>query len=487
MISALTFLFVLSQLIIFFHKSIILQNQYYSIKRYSIFYIQKKHIYFDIFLFTLFLTLSHIDSWFMLLFFFIGMKKHKRTKLIFSNRIKRHFIIFLLLIIMFFCYLFFININRLSFLLFVCLGSLYIYWLSFFISSLIEKIIQKKYIILAQDKINKYKPIIIGITGSYGKTSCKNFLLSLINKKQYILSSPLSYNTLNGLIKTINTELNPYHKYFIAEIGVDKKGGMDHFLKTFNFSIGAVTCIGLQHLKTFKTIVNIETEKKKLLKNCKDFSIINKDDPYINKSKYESHTITFSTRTNDSDICVFETEENYIKVQIFKKTYFSKTCLVGTHNLSNLACAIAIAKALSIQDDEILKNIPKIKNPDHRLNSYKVNNWIIIDDAYNSNFSGFENALNHLNTYQNRRKVIITPGIIETNKKTDDLQFHLANRINSVCDIVLLINKPYFKKYISNYLSFNCFESAYNYLKEKYFDNHLVILIENDLPEIFIR
>ena len=475
--------YVISQLFSFVYKNTILQNQYYNLKRFFIFYFQKKLFIYDVvvILFSLLCSLfSNIWFFFTLLIF---LKKHKKTKLLFTPRIKRHLAVFAFILLMFSFVLF--NVQVTFSVSIIC--CLFPFWISFSLNAFIEKILSIFYIKQAKRKLNSYKTRVIGITGSYGKTSCKNYLYDLIKNEFHVLVSPHSFNTLNGLLKTINKSLMPYHDFFIAEIGVDCKNGMEKYLKVFNFYISAVTCVGKQHLKTFKTIANIAKEKKKLLINSKDFAIINYDDPLLCRTKTKVNQISFSTDSKDADVLVMNSTNKTINIKIYDKVYSVESNLVGKHNLSNLSCAIAIAKALKIQDNKIIKKIPKLKQTAHRLSVFSMNKWIIIDDSYNSNFIGFENALSILKTYTESIKVIITPGIIESNKEAKQNHKNLAAQINQVCDLVILINKPPFRKHIKKYLSFNDFLSAYTYLKEKYFDKKLTILIENDLPEIFIR
>ena len=128
------------------------------------------------------------------------------------------------------------------------------FYITYFISLFFESILQKINIKKAKTKLKLYNTKIIAITGSYGKTSCKNYTKTLIDSTYNTLISPMSYNTLNGLLITINTYLKPYHEVLIVEIGVDRKNGMNKFLKHFKFDICLVTCIGNQHLKTFKNI-----------------------------------------------------------------------------------------------------------------------------------------------------------------------------------------------------------------------------------------
>lgn len=473
------------QIFDFLYKSAILQNQYYDIRRYFIYTLQNKKLFIlkFILIFTTFFILKiNIHFIFVALLSFIH--KNKNMKVLFTKRIIRMCFIFLFLFSINVILLFFVSKNNSYYYYLLLIYNLTIYYLSFFISLIVEKTIQLNYIKLAKRKILNYKPIIVGITGSYGKTSCKNFAYEILKKKYNVLCSPKSYNTLMGVTKTINDYLKPYHQILLLEVGVDKKNGMTKFLKHYEFDVGVVTCIGNQHLKTFKSISNIKNEKKKIIVNAKHHAIFREED-------YKKITINHPSKSCfsskfDADIIVQKTDKNHATIKINNNSYCVQSNLVGEHTFSNLACAIAIAKYFNVSDLEIIEKIPFIKNVEHRLNLIKSGNWLIIDDSYNSNFEGFKNALKTLDELGNI-KVLITPGVIESNKNTNNDEIKISNLINEIVDLTLLIQKPKMKKYIKKYIEFNTFSDAFNYLKKEYKDKNLTILIENDLPNIYLR
>jgi UDP-N-acetylmuramoyl-tripeptide--D-alanyl-D-alanine ligase len=363
--------------------------------------------------------------------------------------------------------------------------------LVFICSVLLENFILKRNLTLAQKKIKEVNPIIIGITGSCGKTSCKNYLEKVLSTNYRVLASPKSYNTLNGVCMTINKFLKNYHEILILELGVDKIDGMDKFIRNFSFDISVVTCIQSQHIKTFKTIENIYKEKSKLLKCAKKMAFINNDDLFLNHTTSGNKQISFSTNS-ESDVIVkyMNTDEHLVSNYILKinnKEFRGTTKLLGEHNMLNIACVSAIANFLSIPIEDIIKSFTKIQNVDHRLSSFKIGNWVILDDAYNSNFKGFESSLNTLKLFEDHYKILITPGVVEQNKETEENDINLSKQINEICDLTILINNPRIKKHILKYLSFNEFADAYNYLKKNYRDKKCVILIENDVPNIYLR
>lgn len=465
---------------LFFVKINILQKQYYNFKRYLLYLFDHKLLFVkSVCAFcSIFLTFININFSLLYLLTYIEPIKTKIVKFTLTQRVKRQFIIFETLNIG--CLLIFILCGGLP--IYLTIISLnFIFFLSFIISVFIEKIIQIKNINSAKKKLKSYGTKIVAITGSYGKTSIKNYIYTLINNTYTTLATNKSYNTLNGILLTINNHLKPFHEVLILEIGVDEKGGMNKFIKHFKFDIGVITCIGNQHLKTFKNINNIAKEKTKLLYNCNKCVVINKDDPYLSNLNFDINKINCSI-TKKNNVYIQKCSINKIYILINNKEYMCNYNLLGKHNLSNLSLAIGVAKALNVDDLHIISNIEKLKNVSHRLSISYFKNWTIIDDSYNSNFIGFINALDELNT-SNNFKVLITPGIIE-NKEANE---KLIEKINSTCDLTLITSK--FKEFekINNKRSFNNFVEAFNYLKENYLDTKLTLLIENDIPDIFLR
>lgn len=464
----------------FITKVTILQNQYYSIKRYFIYVKEKRKVLFLISICLIALSFLLITRFNLFIIFYIFPFVVFKVKLLKNIKITKRIVIqfiALLSVLM-------LNIVFSDNIYIILAYNLFSFWISFFISLCIEKIKQKYYIKLANKKIKQYKVKIIAITGSYGKTSCKNYIYEILKVKYNVLISPHSYNTLNGILLTINKQLKPFHNYLILEIGVDSKNGMNKFIKNFAFDYCAVTCIGPQHLKTFKTIENIAIEKSKLLKVSNIASFYNIDDDYILKNNIIDKGITFSC-SNSADVLVKQIKNNKLTIKIFNNYYITTSSLLGKHNLSNLALSIAVCKKIGMEDAKIIDRISKIKNVEHRLSLFYDKNWTIIDDSYNSNVDGFLNALDVLNQFDGY-KIIITPGIIETSKK-ENFDLIISQKINSVTDLALLIKFPSFFKYVDNKLSFYSFKEAYTYLKNNYIDKKLSILIENDLPEIFLR
>ena len=159
-----------------------------------------------------------------------------------------------------------------------------------------------------KNKLKNIKPIIIGITGSYGKTSTKNYLESILKTKYRVLKTSGNINTFKGVISFLNKYLTNDINILIIEIGLDKKRGIDKFLKLFKFDYSFLTGIEKCHLATFKNIENIINEKMKLIKNSK-VGFINNDNRYYHNNKYNSYSL------NDLEYLKVENGMTYFKIK----------------------------------------------------------------------------------------------------------------------------------------------------------------------------
>ena len=370
-----------------------------------------------------------------------------------------------------------------------------IHYLSIFLENIIRGIYKKE-----AKKIIKNKRV-IGITGSYGKTSSKNILYDMLSEIYSVSKTPKSFNTEIGIIKSIRENVSELDEYFICEYGVDRVNGMDKLLSIVKPNISLITEVGPQHLLTFKTIDNIRKEKIKLATclNENEIAIINNDNEYLRislkelKCKYITYGII-----NDSDIMAKNIEvtkegstfDLYINNKKIEKV---KISLLGEHNISNVLGAIGVLYSLNIDERRIIKLVSKINQVEHRLQLKKINNISLIDDSFNSNVKGFKMAVDVLNMMKEKR-IIITPGIIEQGSNSYSLNYEIAKYMSDKIDVAVLVeqNSDILKQglldsgfSISNIIIKKNFIEAWDFVKK--IEGEKIVLIENDLPDIYLR
>lgn len=237
------------------------------------------------------------------------------------------------------------------------------------INSPIEYRVRKWYINDAK-KILKNMPnlTIIGVTGSYGKTSVKNFLDKTLSSKYEVLITPKNYNTTMGVVKTIRENLKPTHQIFVCEMGATKLGDIKEICDLVNPKIGVITSIGPQHLESFKSIENVIKTKFELADSVKANNgvvFLNYNNEYIAKQNPDMKVIKYGVENKDLDYNAYNlmSSSNGLTFKLSDKDNNNKeiefkTKLIGKHNIINITAAIAVANYLGIN---IEKTVPKIR------------------------------------------------------------------------------------------------------------------------------
>lgn len=374
-----------------------------------------------------------------------------------------------------------------------------------YISKPIEDRINNKYYLQASEKIKNMKITSVAITGSYGKTTTKFITETILKEKYKVLKTPESYNTPMGISMIINNELTDDYDIFIAELGATKSGDIDEVARLVNPKIGIITSIGPCHLETFKSIDNIMRTKYELIENIPDdgTGVFNYDNTHVKKlaDKTFKHKLLYGI-DNIEDTDVFATDihvdssgSSFTLCIRSLGTIECRTKLLGRHNILNILGGAAIASALGLTLDEIKSGISKLEAVDHRLQLIDHGTGVlVIDDAFNSNPDGAKAALEVLASFGDKRKIIVTPGMVELGSIEETENFRFGEQIAAVCDVAILIGKkrtrPIYqgmKKHNfneDNLYVVNSLNEATEVLKGLTRIND-VILFENDLPDTY--
>lgn len=380
----------------------------------------------------------------------------------------------------------------------------YLVILANIINKPIEKMIFNHFKKMAKNKLRDMSELKrVAITGSYGKTSSKNILNDILNVKYNTYATEKSFNTMNGLMISINNKLDKFTDVFISEMGAFKRGEIKELCELINPEYGILTIIGTAHLESFKTQENIQKAKFELIDSLPSsgVAVLNMDDPYQTKYNIKSDCkkIWVSTKNKKADVYATDiklsSQGTSFKVS-FKDTKESctfETKLLGNANIYNVLQGIALAHNLGLTIKELQTGVKRIKPIEHRLELKKYGDINIIDDAYNSNPVGAKMAIEVLNMMDGK-KIIVTPGMIELGEKQYELNMEFGKQIAKVCDEVILIGeeqtKPIFEglkkaKYKKEQIHIlNDVKDAFP-LMRKLSSKNTYVLLENDLPDIF--
>ena len=392
-------------------------------------------------------------------------------------------------------------------LLVILLGCIYyVVFIASIIDTPLNKLEYLYYYRKAKKKLDSYAKLeVIGITGSYGKTSSKNILNDILSSKYIVRSTPKNYNTPYGLMMTINNYLDKFDEILIAEMGAYTVGRIKNLCDFVHPKYGILTVIGEAHLESFGSRENIQKTKFELIESLPSdgLAILNMDDEYQVNYKLQNNVKVKWISIENEKADVYATN---VKCGSFGMSFDChygnekvtlKTKLLGSHNVYNILASVALAQELGINIDDIKNAVASLRATEHRLELKKVGNMYMLDDAYNSNPVGASGALDVLKMMHGT-KVVVTPGMIELGKVEKEKNYEFGKKIANSCDYCLLIGKKrtqiIYKALMDskfnkdNIFVLNRVMDAYNVinaLKEDGVD--MYALYENELPDIYVE
>lgn len=382
--------------------------------------------------------------------------------------------------------------------------------------------------------------LVIGITGSYGKTTVKEILANLLSSRYQVLATPASYNTLFGIAGVIKNNLKPEHEIFIVEMGAYKKGEIAELCGMVKPKIGILTGITSQHLERFGDLENIVKAKGELIDAlpkdglavfnlysapCADlyqrttinkigYSRINK--PHGINPDLQAETSPIIASMDNETMKQWSSLQQNFDIKIRSQLLKSPEEITGLtinlpaeHNVSNALAAIAVGLYLGLSEEEIRKGLGQVKPPEHRLQIIPgAGGSVIIDDAYSSNPEGAKAAVKLITRLSNHPKIIVTPGMVELGKQQFEENKNFGKLIAENFDYAIIVNKtnreallqgikdggwgvPLTMKQWNNktidqrlFITDTLDQATKNVIPQLVKPNSL-ILFENDLPDIY--
>lgn len=313
----------------------------------------------------------------------------------------------------------------------------------------VEASIRHWYIRDARSVLKRYSPIVIGITGSYGKTSTKFFTAHLLGVRYRTLMTPESYNTAMGICRVIRGELGPEHEVFVVELAENEKGGFRRLLGLVPCRISAVTSVGLQHLEEFGSSDVIQRTFREFITmaGSGETVVLNADDAVLGEigDVSSKHLIRVGCTQRPGEALWAENVQmgvDGLSFDIVTATGERLPCstqILGRHNVQNILLAVAIARELQVSWTDIQSRIGTLQAPPHRLQLMTGAGGVrIIDDAFNSNPAGFAMAMSVLASFPARR-ILITPGLVSLGSAEDAENEKAGTRAAAAADIVVLV------------------------------------------------
>lgn len=331
---------------------------------------------------------------------------------------------------------------------------------------------------LAKYQRNNYNGIVIGITGSVGKTTTKELLTSILREKYKVVSNIGNHNNLLGLAITL-FNLKENTEVLITELGMNHKGEINRLSKIVKPHIGIITKIGTSHIGNLKSQKNIFKAKLEIINGMnKGNLIINGDDKYLNTIKplKELKIIKCGQNKTNDFFCLnvkpyFNRTEFDIKLDN-QITHFIFN-IPGLHLLTNILIVIKTSLLFGIDMELIKEKVSSYRPYDRRMKTYNYPLLKLIDDSYNSSYESLKGSIEVLNKFEN--KLLIVGDILELGKYSRKIHKKIGKLLKIPNAKILIIGKEMeiLKK---KYKHFKTNKELINYLEMLNLNNYTVLV-----------
>jgi len=311
----------------------------------------------------------------------------------------------------------------------------------------LEKAISWRYVREAEQLLRENRRLtIIGITGSYGKTSVKYFLSELLSSKYHVFMTPGNFNTTLGVTRAIREGLLPTHNVFLCEMGARHPGDIREICDFVHPNMGVITAVAPQHLETFGSLEAILGAKLELYRAVRERgkTFINLDSPPLRQASITQNVISYGLNDQPDyqamDLTVDENGSAFTITAPNGESARFTTRLLGRANVQNILAAVAVSHYMGIPFDDLVPKVRALTGAPHRLELRRHGGFTLIDDAYNSNPDGAQVALETLSLFKGVR-IVITPGLVELGAEEEARNQELGAYAAGKCDYALLVGR----------------------------------------------
>jgi UDP-N-acetylmuramoyl-tripeptide--D-alanyl-D-alanine ligase len=317
----------------------------------------------------------------------------------------------------------------------------------------VEAKTQRRYWDEARSRLRRIDPMVIAITGSYGKTSVKHILGHALETAAPTLITPGSVNTAMGIARVIRERLQPHHRYFVVEMGAYGPGSIRRLCELTPPKMGIVTAIGMAHYERFKSLETVAVAKFELaeaaaaqggtiIANAEvlEFAAPQRfaaahPDIFLTVGADKGATVVITAMRQDIDgIAVTVTWQG--------RQYELRAPLFGLQQGKNLGLAFAAACMLGLAPEDVVASVSTTPQIAHRLEVKREANGVtLIDDAYNSNPVGFAAALEVLDLLRasGGRRILVTPGMVELGAAHEDEHRRIGRLAADHVDVLVAV------------------------------------------------
>lgn len=287
----------------------------------------------------------------------------------------------------------------------------------------VEDQLAGKYAKAAADALKRVGPRVVAITGSYGKTTTKEILATLLTGVTSCVASPASFNNRAGLSRAVSERLEPGTDIFVAEMGTYGPGEIFDLCLYFPPDVSVITAIGPVHLERMRTIGRIVEAKSEIIRDGAPV-VLNVDSPELAEladrtaQAGQSPVIRVGTAGDGLDVRVTAVDGGF-DIEAAGTTHHVDHPAAASLDASNLACVLGAVVALGLDLPATLRNVARIERPKNRRTAGTAPaGFTVIDDTFNSNPAGARRAVDELARLgADGKKVLVSPGMVELGPK----------------------------------------------------------------------
>jgi UDP-N-acetylmuramoyl-tripeptide--D-alanyl-D-alanine ligase len=316
----------------------------------------------------------------------------------------------------------------------------------------VQRSINRRYTHAARTKLERMDPVVVGVTGSFGKTSTKFAVSGLLEPAGPALATPESYNTPMGVVRAVNERLRAEHRWFVVEMGAYGPGEIAELCELVHPQVGILTAVGPAHLERFGSLDVIRATKYELIESLPPdgLAVMNCDDAevrslagatshvevvrYALERKWSPHITAEAVRVSPRG-----SHFTIVDVRSGERAEVT-TRLLGSHSIGHVLAGVAVAAHFGASPADVADSVERLRPVEHRLQLIEgTGGVVVIDDAFNSNPEGARVAIEVLGAMPARRRVIVTPGIIELGNMQFEANRRFGSQAAAVADVLIVV------------------------------------------------
>jgi len=311
----------------------------------------------------------------------------------------------------------------------------------------VEERLAQRYVAQARERLDKISPLVVGITGSYGKTTTKNYVAHLLAGDRSVVASPRSYNNRAGLARTVNEHLGVGTEVLVAELGAYGPGEISALCDWLHPEVAVITSVGMAHLERFGNLERTLEAKAEITAGAR-VVVLNVDDERLaalSQRLASDHKIIGASGTDpNADVAVLDHPEGLeLRIAGSVKGVGMRPVNATAPIRSNVACAVAVALELGVAADQIIGRFGSLPGVPNRLQRYEAaSGYAVYDDTFNANPIGARHALEVLSSeVPSGRRVLVTPGMVELGWAQAEQNAALASAAAEVVTDVIVVGR----------------------------------------------